>query len=151
MLRLVTRRRGRGLQAAAPICIATRSAAGCARAAVRRLAALTSGGAIPETAVYRVVAEPERTFVGTVDEDFAIESLAGDVFLLGNTSWRIRIRARRRSVVVATPKARPRACPFWLGEAPGRTRELSAAVSQLRVDLADCGRRRTEQPAARLG
>ncbi|MFI5307461.1 MAG: DEAD/DEAH box helicase, partial [Polyangiales bacterium] len=53
-----------------------------------RLAALTSGGAIPETADYRVVAEPDDTFVGTINEDFAIESMAGDVFLLGSTSWR---------------------------------------------------------------
>ncbi len=100
-----------------------------------RLAALTSGGAIPETALYRVVAEPERTFVGTVDEDFAIESMAGDVFLLGGTSWRI-LYVRGGEVAVRDAEGAAPSMPFWLGEAPGRTLELSAAVSQLRVDLA---------------
>lgn len=111
-----------------------------------RIAALTSGGAIPETAVYRVVAEPERTFVGTVDEDFAIESLAGDVFLLGNTSWRVR-NVRGGEVLVRDAEGAAPTIPFWLGEAPGRTKELSAAVSQLRVDLAETATG-TDQQAA---
>ncbi len=100
-----------------------------------RLAALTSGGAIPENADYRVVTENDRTFVGTVNEDFAIESLAGDVFILGNTSWRIR-HVRGGEVVVNDAKGAPATIPFWLGEAPGRTIELSAEVSSLREELA---------------
>ena len=100
-----------------------------------RLAAITSGGAIPDNANYLVVAEPEGTTVGTVDEDFAVESLAGDIFLLGTTSWRIRRiesgRVRVEDALGAAPSV-----PFWRGEAPGRTRELSAAVSDLRERVA---------------
>jgi ATP-dependent Lhr-like helicase len=97
-----------------------------------RLAALTSGGAIPDTADYRVVADPDDTFVGTVNEDFAIESMAGDVFLLGSTSWRIR-RVEAGLVRVTDAAGAPPSIPFWLGEAPARTAELSAEVSDLRV------------------
>jgi ATP-dependent helicase Lhr and Lhr-like helicase len=100
-----------------------------------RIAALTSGGAIPETALYRVIAEPEETFVGTVDEDFAIESLPGDVFLLGNTSW-IILYVRGGEVRVRDAQGAPPSIPFWLGERPGRTPELSAELSNLRRDLA---------------
>ncbi len=99
-----------------------------------RLAAITSGGAIPETAQYQVVAEPEGTVVGTLDEDFAIESLSGDVFLLGTTSWRIRRIEPGRVRVEDAHGAAP-SIPFWNGEAPGRTRELSQAVSKLRDDI----------------
>ncbi len=97
-----------------------------------RIAALTSGGAIPETADYRVVADPDDTFVGTVNEDWAIESMAGDIFLLGSTSWRIR-RVEAGTVRVVDAAGAPPSVPFWLGEAPGRTAELSAAVSDLRA------------------
>ena len=100
-----------------------------------RLAAITSGGAIPDTASYTVVAEPEGTAVGTVDEDFAVESLAGDVFLLGTSSWRIR-RIEPGRVRVEDARGAPPSIPFWRGEAPGRTRELSAAVSRFREELA---------------
>ena len=104
-----------------------------------RLAALTSGGAIPETADYRVVTGEERTLVGTLNEDFAIESLRGDVFLLGNTSWRI-VHVRSGEVLVEDAHAAPATIPFWLGEAPGRTIELSAEISSLREELAKrCG------------
>jgi ATP-dependent helicase Lhr and Lhr-like helicase len=96
-----------------------------------RLAALTSGGAIPELGDYRVVAEPDDTFVGTVNEDWAIESMAGDVFLLGTTSWRIR-RVEPGVVRVVDAQGAPPSVPFWLGEAPGRTEELSGEVSDLR-------------------
>jgi ATP-dependent Lhr-like helicase len=96
-----------------------------------RLAALTSGGAIPEQGDYRVVAEPDDTFVGTVNEDWAIESMAGDVFLLGTTSWRIR-RVEPGIVRVVDAQGAPPSVPFWLGEAPGRTEELSGEVSELR-------------------
>src|SRR5206468_9479301 len=89
-----------------------------------RLAAITSGGAIPENANYFVVAEPEQTIVGTVDEDFAVESLAGDVFLLGTTSWRIR-RVEAGRVRVEDAHGAAPSIPFWRGEAPGRTIELS--------------------------
>src|SRR5206468_1473766 len=100
-----------------------------------RLAALTSGGAIPEAAQFRVVTEGEETFVGTVDEDFAVESLAGDVFLLGNTSWMIR-HVRGDQVTVVDAHGAPPTIPFWLGEAPGRTIELSQELSELRRDIA---------------
>jgi ATP-dependent Lhr-like helicase len=99
-----------------------------------RLAALTSGGAIPETADYRVVADPDDTTVGTVNEDWAIESMAGDVFLLGSTSWRIR-RVEAGVVRVVDAQGAPPSVPFWLGEAPARTAELSAALSELREAL----------------
>ncbi len=99
-----------------------------------RLAALTSGGAIPETATYSVVAEPDGMVVGTVDEDFAIESLAGDIMLLGTTSWRIRA-IETGKVRVEDAQGAPPTIPFWRGEAPSRSFELSKAVSQVRQDL----------------
>ena len=103
-----------------------------------RLAAITSGGAIPETALYTVVAEPEGATVGTVDEDFAVESLAGDVMLLGNTSWRIRrIEGKTGRVIVEDAHGAPPGVPFWLGEAPARTAELSAHVANLRQEISD--------------
>ncbi len=101
-----------------------------------RLMAITNGGAIPDSAQYQVVAEPEGTNVGTVDEDFAVESLAGDVFLLGTTSWRIK-RVETGRVRVEDAHGAAPSIPFWRGEAPGRTRELSQAVSELRVQLAE--------------
>lgn len=99
-----------------------------------RLTALTSGGAIPDNADYRVVIEPSETFVGTVNEDFAVESLAGDIFQLGNASWRI-LRVSSGIVRVEDAKGQPPGIPFWLGEAPARTSELSQAVSDLRVEI----------------
>ncbi|HET7826524.1 MAG TPA: DEAD/DEAH box helicase, partial [Anaeromyxobacter sp.] len=99
-----------------------------------RIAALTGGGAIPDTSQYAVVAEPDGFTVGQVDEDFAVESLAGDVFLLGNTSWRIR-RIEAGIVRVEDAHGAPPGVPFWNAEAPGRSRELSAEVSELREDL----------------
>ncbi len=99
-----------------------------------RLTAITSGGAIPDTAQYLVVAEPEGTTVGTVDEDFAVESLAGDVFLLGTTSWRIR-RVEQGRVRVEDAHGAAPSIPFWTGEAPGRTEELSREVARLREDI----------------
>jgi ATP-dependent Lhr-like helicase len=99
-----------------------------------RLLALTSGGAIPEVADYRVVVEPEETFIGTLNEDFAIESTAGDIFQLGNASWQIR-RVSAGVVRVVDAKGAPPTIPFWLGEAPARSNELSQAVSDLRADL----------------
>ncbi|HRX78574.1 MAG TPA: DEAD/DEAH box helicase, partial [Pirellulaceae bacterium] len=103
-----------------------------------RLAAITSGGAIPDTAEYRVVTELDKTFVGTLDEDFAIESMAGDVFLLGNTSWRVQ-QIRSGEVIVRDAEGAPPSVPFWFGEGPGRTIELSAEVSRLRRDIAVTG------------
>jgi ATP-dependent Lhr-like helicase len=99
-----------------------------------RLVALTSGGAIPDNADYRVVLDPSETFVGTVNEDFAVESLAGDIFQLGNASWRI-LRINSGVVRVEDAKGQPPGIPFWLGEAPARTSELSEAVSDLRVEI----------------
>jgi len=99
-----------------------------------RLVALTSGGAIPDTADYLVVLEPQATVVGSVHEDFAVESLAGDIFQLGNTSYRI-LRVERDRLRVEDAHGVPPSIPFWLGEAPGRTDELSFAVSRLREEL----------------
>ncbi|MBI1843752.1 MAG: DEAD/DEAH box helicase [Actinobacteria bacterium] len=96
-----------------------------------RLAALTSGGAIPEVADYRVLLDPGDIFIGTVNEDWAIESMVGDVFLLGSSSWRIR-RVEPGVVRVADAHGAPPSVPFWLGEAPARTAELSDEVSALR-------------------
>jgi ATP-dependent Lhr-like helicase len=101
-----------------------------------RIVALTSGGAIPETADYRVVADPDDTVVGTVNEDWAIESMAGDIFLLGSTSWRIR-RVEAGVVRVVDAEGLPPSVPFWLGEAPARTAELSAEVSALRAAVGE--------------
>jgi ATP-dependent Lhr-like helicase len=99
-----------------------------------RIAALTGGGAIPDTSQYAVVAEPEGIAVGQVDEDFAVESVAGDVFLLGNTSWRIR-RIEASTVRVEDAHGEAPGIPFWIAEAPGRSRELSREVSRLREDV----------------
>ena len=112
-----------------------------------RLLALTSGGAIPEVADYRVVLEPEETFIGTVNEDFAIESTAGDIFQLGNASWQIT-RVLSGTVRVTDAHGAPPTIPFWLGEAPARSDELSRAVSDLR---ADAGRAFDASAAGREG
>ena len=95
------------------------------------IAAMTSGGAIPDNADYDVIADPDETFVGTVNEDFAIESLKGDIFLLGNTAWKIR-RVESGRVRVEDAQGQPPSIPFWLGEAPGRTWELSEEISELK-------------------
>ncbi len=98
-----------------------------------RLAAITSGGAIPETALFTVVAQPEEIVVGTLDEDFAVESNAGDIMLLGNTSWRIRrVESNSGRVIVEDAHGAPPTVPFWRGEAPARTDELSLHVAEVR-------------------
>jgi ATP-dependent Lhr-like helicase len=99
-----------------------------------RLLALTSGGAIPDNGDYRVVAEPGETFVGTVNEDFAVESMAGDIFQLGNTSWKV-LQVIAGTVRVSDAQGQPPGMPFWLGEGPARTTELSCAVSKLRGEV----------------
>ena len=101
-----------------------------------RLVAITNGGAIPDTSQYQVIAEPEGTVIGSLDEDFAVESMAGDIFLLGTTSWKIR-RIEPGRVRVENAHGAAPSIPFWLGEAPGRTRELSLEISQLREQIAD--------------
>jgi ATP-dependent Lhr-like helicase len=100
-----------------------------------RLAAITSGGAIPDTADYAVVLEPSELVIGSVNEDFAIESLQGDIFQLGNTSWRV-LRVEQGKVRVEDAHGQPPSIPFWLGEAPARTHELSISVSRLREEVA---------------
>ncbi len=99
-----------------------------------RLAATMSGGTIPDTGDYQVVLEPQATMIGTVNEDFAIESVAGDIFQLGNASYRI-LRVEASRVRVEDAHGLPPSIPFWLGEAPGRSIELSASVSRLRETL----------------
>ena len=103
-----------------------------------RLAAITSGGAIPDSALFTVVAEPDGGTIGTLDEDFAVESMAGDVMLLGNTSWRIRrVEGKTSRVLVEDAHGAPPNVPFWRGEAPARTEELSQQLGQLRKDISD--------------
>ena len=100
-----------------------------------RMTALMSGGTIPDTGDYVVLMEPEAITVGSVNEDFAIESAAGDIFQLGNTSYRV-LRVEPGRVRVEDAQGAPPTIPFWIGEAPGRTDELSAAVSRLRAEVA---------------
>ncbi|MET0935946.1 MAG: DEAD/DEAH box helicase [Luteibacter sp.] len=100
-----------------------------------KLTAVTSGGTIPETGDYNVLLEPQATVVGTVNEDFAVESLAGDVFQLGNRSYRI-MRVEMGRLRVEDAQGAPPNIPFWLGEAPGRTDELSIGVARLRTEIA---------------
>src|SRR5439155_18485241 len=83
---------------------------------------------------YRVILEPDDTFIGTLNEDFAIESMAGDIFQLGNTSWRV-LQVGTGVIRVADAKGAPPNIPFWLGEAPARSDELSREVSDLRRDI----------------
>jgi ATP-dependent Lhr-like helicase len=99
-----------------------------------RSLAITSGGAIPELADYRVVLDPDETLIGTLNEDFAIESSAGDVFQLGNAAWQV-LQVGPGIVRVRDAKGAPPTLPFWLGEAPARSDELSRAVSELRRDV----------------
>ena len=103
---------------------------------MRVFRAITSGGAIPDSSDYKVVLEPGDAVIGSVSEDFAIESLQGDIFQLGNASWRIR-RVERGSVRVEDAGGQPPTIPFWVGEAPGRTFELSESVSRLRSEVAE--------------
>ena len=99
-----------------------------------RITALTNGGVIPELGDYRVLADPDETLVGMLNEDFAIESHAGDIFLLGTTSWRIR-KVETGIVRVQNAQGAPPTIPFWLGEAPGRSLELSEEVGRLRREI----------------
>ena len=99
-----------------------------------RIAATMNAGAIPDIGSYRVVADPDGVVVGTIDEDFAVESQRGDIFLLGSTSWRFQ-GIRGLDVVVTDAGGAPPSVPFWRGEAPGRTWELSEEVSRLREDI----------------
>jgi ATP-dependent helicase Lhr and Lhr-like helicase len=101
-----------------------------------RLTALTAGGAIPDNADYQVLLEPDNHFIGSVNEDFAVESMAGDVFQLGNRSYPIR-RVERGVVRVEDAQGMAPNIPFWLGEAPGRSDELSVSVSRLRAAVAE--------------
>ena len=111
-----------------------------------RMTALTSGGTIPDTADYQVVLEPENHVIGTVNEDFAVESMQGDIFQLGNASYRIQ-RVERGTVRVEDAHGQPPNIPFWLGEAPGRTDELS----RLRVAAARRCRRKAARRSVRRG
>ena len=103
-----------------------------------RITALTSGGAIPDTGQYRVLVEPEGTHVGSLDEDFAVEANVGDIFQLGNMSWRI-LKVEPGAVRVADAHGAPPSVPFWFGEAPARTPELSAALARIREQGRDPG------------
>lgn len=103
-----------------------------------RLTAITSGGAIPDNALFTVIAEPHGVTVGTLDEDFAVESNRGDIILLGTTSWQIRrIESAKGRVYVEDAHGAPPSVPFWLGEAPARTIELSLQISELRQKISE--------------
>ncbi|MCZ7647148.1 MAG: DEAD/DEAH box helicase [Planctomycetota bacterium] len=103
-----------------------------------RLAALLNGGAIPDQADYRVLQEPGEVFVGTINEDFAVESNGGDIFQLGNASWRVlKVESRAGVMRVADAQGAPPTIPFWIGEAPSRTAELSEEVGRLREEARD--------------
>ena len=99
-----------------------------------RLTAITSGGTIPDNSDFQVLLEPENVVVGTVNEDFAVESIQGDIFQLGNTAYRI-MRVERGTVRVEDARGQPPTIPFWLGEAPSRSEELSQSVSRFRTEL----------------
>ena len=99
-----------------------------------RLTAITSGGTIPDNSDFQVLLEPENVVVGTVNEDFAVESIQGDIFQLGNTAYRI-MRVERGTVRVEDAQGQPPTIPFWLGEAPSRSEELSQSVSRFRTEL----------------
>jgi ATP-dependent helicase Lhr and Lhr-like helicase len=114
-----------------------------------RLATLTSGGAIPETGDYRVLMEPGDVFIGTVNEDFAIESFQGDVFLLGTHPWQI-VQVTNGVMRVRDATGKHPTIPFWVGEAPGRTDELSEEVSRLRSAVAERLDARGRDPAVAL-
>ena len=101
-----------------------------------RIAAVTGGGAIPDVADYKVLQDPDGMLVGTINEDFAVESNVGDIFQLGNTSWRI-LKVERGAVRVADAHGAPPTIPFWLGEGPARTAELSAEIGRVREECAD--------------
>ena len=113
-----------------------------------RLAAITSGGAIPDTANYNVIVEPEGHVIGSLDEDFAIESMAGDIFLLGTNSWKIR-RVEAGVVRVEDAHGAPPSIPFWNGEGRGRTIELSREVCAVRVAIDERAGRNGNRVAAR--
>ncbi|MGH8556201.1 MAG: DEAD/DEAH box helicase [Methylococcales bacterium] len=114
-----------------------------------RLTAITCGGAIPDNADYRVILDPGGQFIGSVDEDFAMESLSGDIFQLGNSSWRV-LRIEGGDLHVEDAANLPPSIPFWMGEAPGRSRELSFAVSRLREEIADLCSRQSDGPKQAL-
>jgi ATP-dependent Lhr-like helicase len=117
-----------------------------------RLVAITNGGAIPESALFTVVAQPDGTTVGTVAEDFAVESMGGDVFLLGNTSWRIsRVEGNSGRVLVEDAHGAAPNIPFWLGEAPARTPELSAQVSDIREKISEIASQENARSALERG
>src|SRR6478672_8669077 len=101
-----------------------------------RMTAVMSGGTIPDTGDYTVMLEPQATMIGTVNEDFAIESMAGDIFQLGNASYRV-LKVEPGRMRVEDAKGQPPSIPFWLGEAPGRSDELSVGVSRLRAEVAE--------------
>ncbi|MEA2708022.1 MAG: ATP-dependent helicase Lhr and Lhr-like helicase [Phycisphaerales bacterium] len=101
-----------------------------------RIPAITGGGAIADVADYQVRVDPENTFVGTVNEDFAVEANVGDIFQLGNTSWRV-LKVERGVMRVADAKGQPPSIPFWLGEGASRTAELSAEIADLREECAE--------------
>jgi ATP-dependent Lhr-like helicase len=115
-----------------------------------RLAALLSGGAIPDTADYQVRLEPDGTLVGTVNEDWAVESNGGDIFQLGNASWRV-LRVEPGIVRVADAKGQPPSLPFWLGEGPGRTRELASEIATIREQCPAPGAEAAAQLRSRCG
>lgn len=101
-----------------------------------RLIALTNGGAIPDLFDYDVILEPQGMKIGTLNEDYSIDSSPGDIFQLGNNSWRI-LRVETGIVRVEDAQGLPPSIPFWEGEAPGRTVEFSDALSRFRQEVVE--------------
>lgn len=99
-------------------------------------AAIMNGGTIPDLGDYNVIVDPDNQVIGQLSEDFAIESAVGDVFLLGTHAWRV-VRVEQSSVRVVDADGAEPSVPFWFGESPARTWELSQAVSRLYEELSD--------------
>ncbi|MBI3171893.1 MAG: DEAD/DEAH box helicase, partial [Hydrocarboniphaga effusa] len=97
-----------------------------------RLTAVTNAGVIPDQFDCDVVLNPEGLRIGSVSEDFAFESIPGDIFQLGNASYRIQ-KIEVGKVYVEDAHGAPPELPFWFSEAPARSDELSVSVSRLRT------------------
>ncbi len=102
-----------------------------------RMSAIGNGGAIPDTAMFSVVLQPEGHTIATLGEHFAVDSGPGDVIQLGNSSWRILAVEKEGRVLVEDAHGAPPSVPFWDGEAPQRTAVLSDFVGDLRKAISD--------------
>jgi ATP-dependent Lhr-like helicase len=103
----------------------------------QRLAVL-NGGTIPDRGLYGVYlagGDPASIGgggmrVGELDEEMVFETHAGDVFLLGASSWRV-LEITRDRVLVAPAPGEPGKMPFWKGDGPGRPLDFGRAIGEL--------------------